>query len=81
MVAVPAATAVTFPLLSTVATAVLLDFQVTALLLTLDGLTVLVRVAASPFTRERLLVFRVTVVAFTTVGSVTVTVQFALAVP
>ena len=48
IVAVPGPTAVTFPLESTVATAVLEDFQVTVLLLALLGLTVTVKVSVAP---------------------------------
>lgn len=49
MVAVPLATAVTLPLLSTVATAELLVFQLTDLLVALLGETVAVKVEDSPF--------------------------------
>ena len=48
IVAVPTATAVTLPFESTVATDVLEDFHVTALLLALLGLTVTVKVSLPP---------------------------------
>lgn len=51
MVAEPAALAVTTPEEETVATDVLLDDQVTALLVALEGETVAVRVVVLPYSR------------------------------
>ncbi len=75
--AVPEATAVTLPFLSTVATAVALDVHVTVLSSASSGLTAAVRVADSPFLRESSFLSRVTLVT----GTVTVTSQLALAFP
>ena len=59
IVAVPALTAVTFPL-STVATALSLEDHVTFLLVALDGLTVAVRVVCSPSVNSVLVTLRET---------------------
>ena len=74
MVAVPGPTAVTFPLESTVATDVLEDFHVTALLLALPGLTVTVKVSLPPTFMLVLVLLKVIPVT----GWVTVTLQLAL---
>lgn len=82
MVAVPAATAVTLPVLSTVATLVSLEDQVTFLLVALAGFTVATRVAVAPPTvRVSVLWSRVTPVTGTVYGvvSFTVTVRVASA--
>ena len=65
MVAVPALTAVTVPVLSTVATLLLLLLQVTFLLVALSGCTVAVRVSVPPTVRDRLVLSRVTPVTGT----------------
>ena len=73
MVAEPALTAVTFPLASTVATAVLLDAQVTALSVAPLGATVAVSRSEPPTVRVVLVLFSVTPVT-AMVGSVTASV-------
>ena len=75
IVAVPAPTAVTVPLL-TVATLVLLELHVTALFVALDGVMVAVSVSDCPFWRAVDVLFRLIPVANT--GAVTVTVQVAV---
>ena len=77
---VPAETAVTLPLASTVATAVLLLVQLTALLVALSGLTVAMMVAVSPSARLRLVLSRV-MDSTGTVVEETVTVQEAVLPP
>ena len=73
MVALPALTAVTFPLLSTLAMALLLEVQVTVILVALLGETVAVSRSELPTARVMLVLFSVTLVTWT-VGSVTVSV-------
>ncbi len=80
MVAVPAFTAVTFPLASTVAMVVLLLFHVTALLVALAGATVTFNVSAAPSTKLNVDLFSFTPVTFTAFF-VTVTVHFAVLPP
>ena len=72
MVAVPAFTAFTTPVLLTVATAVLLELHVTFLLVVLDGSTVAESVPLPPVFNAKAVVFNVTPV--TAFGSVTETV-------
>ena len=73
MVAVPGATAVTFPALSTVANSGLSLLQVTVGLEASSGFTVADRVASSPSTRSKVALSRVTELT----GTVTVTLQVA----
>ena len=73
MVALPEPMAVTFPLLSTVATAVLLDVQVTLLSVASLGATVAVSRSEPPTVSPRLVLFSVTPVTGM-VGSVTLSV-------
>ena len=70
IVAEPAFTAVTLPLLSTEAVEASEDFQLTVLLVALEGATVAVRVSEPPSTRLRLVLLRVTPVTATVVGTV-----------
>ncbi|OPX86619.1 MAG: hypothetical protein A4E52_01502 [Pelotomaculum sp. PtaB.Bin013] len=79
MLAVPAPTAVTLPLLSTVATALLSELQFTPLLLALLGVTLAVRFSVSPTFMLRLLELKLTLVTNTGPDgtSVTVTAHFA----
>ena len=65
MVAEPALTAVTFPLLSTVATPVSEDFQLTALFVALVGATVAVSVSDPPSAKVRLVLLSDTPVTAT----------------
>jgi len=74
IVAVPAPTALTLPLASTVATLALLDVQVTARLPAFDGLTVGVSTPVSPARKFIVVLFNVTPVT----GTETVTVQVAV---
>ena len=67
MVASPAATAATLPLVSTVATVVLLLSQVTFLFVALSGFTVAVKVTLSPVNRDSSALSRVTSVTETNV--------------
>ena len=76
IVAVPAFTAVTLPLESTVATDVFDELQLTVLSVALDGLTVAVSVTLSPSVRLRLLLSSVTP-STATVFAATVTEQVA----
>ena len=80
MVAVPAATAVTFPFSSTVATPVLLLLQVTVLLVASSGVTVALRVSLLPTAKKRSVLFRLIPVTVTG-AAVTVTVQLAVLLP
>lgn len=80
MVAVPAFTAVTFPEVLTVATAVFDDFQLTALFVAVDGEIVAVRVSDAPSVRVSADLFRLTLVT-DTVGALTVTEQLAVFEP
>ena len=77
MVTVPAALAITFPLLLTVAIFVFEDFHVTALLVAVVGVTVAFNVRVSFGDMVAVVLFKVTFVTFTT-GFVTVTLQVAL---
>jgi hypothetical protein len=77
MIAVPAATAVTIPLLFTVATPVLLLLQVTFLFVALAGNTDAMRVDVPPMFKPRVLRFKLTPVT----GAVTVTVLLAVLPP
>ena len=77
MVTVPAALAVTLPLLLTVAIFVFEDFHVTALLVALVGVTVAFNVRVSFGARVAVVLFKVTFVTFTT-GFLTVILQVAL---
>ena len=78
MVAVPSISAVTTPELDTVATAVLLDDQVTDLSAALEGVTVAVRVCVSPTVIDKDVLSRLTPVTAT---GVTVTAQVACRPP
>ena len=78
MVAEPMATAVTFPLESTVALDVLLLVQVTVLSSALSGLTVAVSVSLAPISRVSSVLLRVTEATGT---GLTVTLQVALESP
>jgi len=80
MVAEPAEIAVTVPDVFTVATAVLDDVHVTALLVAFAGLTVAVKVSVPPTVRDVAFLFRLTPVTGT-VGIVTVTLQIAVLAP
>lgn len=80
IVAEPAAFAVTTPLDETVATVVLLDDHVTALLVALDGDTVAVRVPVVPAIKDILVLFRETPVTGT-VPALTVTEHVAVLPP
>jgi hypothetical protein len=75
MVAFPTPTAVTFPLESTFATLVLLDFQVTFLFVVVTGFTVFVSVDVLPTVSDNVVLFSETPVAFIT-GTVTLQVAF-----
>ena len=66
--ALPALTAVTVPLASTVAAAGLLDAQVTALLVAFEGVMVAVRRKASPMAKVKVLRSRLTPVTETVDG-------------
>lgn len=70
MVAVPAATAVTLPVLLTVATLVLLDVHVTLLSVALFGRTVAVSVSLFPVSNESDVLLRVMLVTKTLEGNV-----------
>ena len=74
MVAVPAALAVTLPLLLTVATFVFEDFHVTALFVAFDGVTVAFRVRVSAGFKVALVLFNVSFVTilFATIVNVAV---------
>ncbi len=80
IVAEPAAFAVTTPLDETVATVVLLDDHVTALLVALEGETVAVSVPVVPAVKDILVLFRETPVT-ETVPALTVTEQVAVLPP
>ena len=77
MTALPASLAVTLPSWSTVATAVLLDLQLTDLSVASLGLTVAVRVSLLPFSRVSSVLFKETEVT----GISTVTEQSAVCSP
>ena len=68
MVAVPAATAVTLPLSSTAATVVLLELQLTFLLVALVGATEAVSVSLSPSTKASVVLLIETPVTATVLG-------------
>ena len=70
IVAEPAFTAVTLPLASTEAVEASDDFQLTVLLVALEGATVAVKVSEPPSTRLRLVLLRLTPVTATVVGPV-----------
>ena len=70
IVAEPALTAVTFPLLSTVAVPELEELQLTDLLVALEGAIVAVRVSEPPSTRLSVVLLRLTPVTATVVGPV-----------
>ena len=80
IVASPAFTAVTLPLVSTVATAASLDFHVTFLLVASAGATVAESVSLAPVSNDRSLLLSVTPVTATT-ASLTVTLQEAVLPP
>jgi hypothetical protein len=80
IVAVPADLASTFPPSDTVATEELLVVQLTVLFVALLGLTVAVRVSDPPAVRERLVLFRLTLVTGTAAAA-TVTAQVAFLFP
>ena len=80
MVAVPAATAVTLPFESTFATLVLLELQLTFLLVAFSGFTVAVKVSVLPTVSSVAVLFRATP-GTATVEAVTVTVQVAVLLP
>ena len=77
IVAMPAATAVTFPELSTVATLVLFDDHVTVLSVALSGFTVTPRVWLLPSSKFNVETSRMMSVTLT-IGSVTVNLQYAV---
>ena len=77
IVAEPAVTAVTLPVLSTVATAVLLLFQEIDLLVALEGATVAVSVVVEPTFKVALVLLKVTLET----GTFTVTAQVAVLEP
>lgn len=80
MVAVPTVFAVMTPVEETVATAVLLEDQVTDLFVALVGVTTAVSVSVSPTVMVRVVWFRLTPVT-ATVAALTVTVQEAVLLP
>ena len=69
MAALPAFTAVTLPLLLTVATLVSVDFQVVILSVASDGVYLTVRVEVAPSSRVRVVLLRLMEVKATVLGS------------
>ena len=81
IIAVPAFTAVTFPVLSTVAIALLEVVQFTALFVAFDGATVADKLYVPPTNNAFIVEVKLTDVTLTTGASATVTVQVAVLLP